>query len=151
MCSLRWPVVAAFAGIIACNVVEQGMGGGGAGGFGTDAGASTDAGTGRGETDAGTTSGSDAGTVGTGNTDAGTTVSDCNGLAPAALGTMRAYQATYDSRDGMCGYASASGGGTVALLRANDQHPAWAYITSSGDLKTTAALWRGQVLAQPGD
>src|SRR5438876_1391121 len=159
MRSLRWPVVAAFAGIVACNVVEQGMGGGGGGGFGTDAGASTDAGTGRGGTDAGTTSGADAGTtsgadagtVGTGNTDAGTTVSDGTGLAPAALGPMRAYEATYDSRDGMCGYASASGGGTVALLRANDQHPAWAYITSSGDLKTSAALWRGQVLAQPGD
>ena len=160
MRSLRWPVVAAFAGIVACNSVEQGIpGGGGGGGFGTDAGAATDAGAGgsggEGTVDAGTTSGADAGGGGTGgggngNADAGTTVSDCAGVAPASLGTMASYSEGYDSSSGVCGAPVGNGAGIIAHFVASDRYPRFTLVNPSGGVNgRIATVAHGGVIPLP--
>src|SRR5205814_6219504 len=139
-----------------------GNSGGGTVDAGTSSGGPVDAGTTSGGTpDAGSTSGSGTGTSdagsgttatnGHGGADAGTTVSDCDGLAPTTLGTMRSYSVAYDAQVGACGDASGSGTGTVALMYASGGHPSWAMISSSGGLKGFAGLWRGTVWPQPRD
>ena len=160
MRSLRRPVVAAFAGIVACNSVEQGIpGGGGGGGFGTDAGAATDAGAGgsggEGTVDAGTTSGADAGGGGTGgggngNADAGTTVSDCAGVAPASLGTMASYSEGYDSSSGVCGAPVGNGAGVIAHFVASDRYPRFTLVNPSGGVNgRIATVAHGGVIPLP--
>ena len=160
MRSLRRPVVAAFAGIVACNSVEQGIpGGGGGGGFGTDAGAATDAGAGgsggEGTVDAGTTSGADAGGGGTGgggngNADAGTTVSDCAGVAPASLGTMASYSEGYDSSSGVCGAPVGNGAGIIAHFVASDRYPRFTLVNPSGGVNgRIATVAHGGVIPLP--
>src|SRR5438132_14405063 len=99
MRSLRWLV--AIAGAAACSSVETGIPGGtGGGGSGVDGGTAD--------------GGSDAGTGGT---------IDCDGLAPASLGTMASYAEPYDSTSGACGLPVGNGDGVMAHFVSGDAYP----------------------------
>ena len=113
-------------------------------------------------TDAGTPPGPDAGTgggdgggtpdAGTGGTaDGGTTASDCDGLAPASIGTVQTWSVIFDGINGRCGLAASSGDGVIAQLKTDmASHPAWVFInTQTGMEQSAYSVWHGDIFAQP--
>lgn len=113
------------------------------------------AGGGGGTPDAGASGGSggtDGGTAGGGGgADGGTVVSDCAGLAPAAVPAAIVYQATYSasSQPNFCGLPIGDGNGYVALETFNGSHPAYTLLTPAGLPKGGIALWHGEAWPIP--
>src|SRR5256885_13797135 len=121
MRSLRWLV--AIAGAAACSSVETGIpGGSGGGGAGVDGGTADGGGNADG--------GSDAGTGGT---------IDCDGLAPASLGTMASYAEPYDSTSGVCGLAVGNGAGVMAHFVSGNAYPRFTLVNSSSGVNGRVA------------
>jgi hypothetical protein len=138
-----------------CSTTSPGGGSGSsgtpdAGGSGSpaDAGGAADAGgggtssDGGGAPDAGTTA--DAGTGG-GATDGGTAASDCDGVAPPSIGTLKTWSETFDGINGQCGL------GTIAQMKTEmAAHPSWTFIDSStGTDRATYGVWHGDLWPVP--
>jgi len=122
MRSLRWVVAATIAGTAACSSVDTGIpGGSGGGGAGGDGGMPGDGG--GGSADAGAGGGSDAGS---------SVTNDCDGLAPASLGTMTSYAEQYDSTSGVCGLPAGNGHGVMAHFVGSDAYPRFTLVNPSG-------------------
>src|SRR2546426_8509889 len=123
MRSLHWLIAAAIAGASACSSVETGIPGGSGGG-----GSRGDGGTagGGGYADGG----SDAGTGGT---------IDCDGLAPASLGTMASYAEPYDSPSGVCGLPVGNGAGAMAHFVSGNAYPRFTLVNSSSGVNGRVA------------
>ena len=122
MRSLRWVIAATIAGTAACSSVETGIpGGSGGGGAGGDGGMPGDGG--GGSADAGAGGGSDAGS---------SVTNDCDGLAPASLGTMTSYAEQYDSTSGVCGLPAGNGHGVMAHFVGSDAYPRFTLVNPSG-------------------
>ena len=132
MRSLRWLV--AIAGAAACSSVETGIpGGSGGGGAGVDGGTADGGGNADG--------GSDAGTGGT---------IDCDGLAPASLGTMASYAEPYDSTSGVCGLPVGNGAGVMAHFVSGDAYPRFTLVNLSGGVNgRVATVAHGGIIPLP--
>src|SRR2546428_7629359 len=123
MRSLHWLIAAAIAGASACSSVETGIpGGSGGGGSGVDGGTAGGGGNADG--------GSDAGPGGT---------IDCDGLAPASLGTMASYAEPYDSTSGVCGLAVGNGAGVMAHFVSGNAYPRFTLVNSSSGVNGRVA------------
>ena len=123
MRSLHWLIAAAIAGASACSSVETGIpGGSGGGGSGVDGGTAGGGGNADG--------GSDAGTGGT---------IDCDGLAPASLGTMASYAEPYDSTSGVCGLPVGNGAGVMAHFVSGNAYPRFTLVNSSSGVNGRVA------------
>src|SRR3989475_8833610 len=123
MRSLHWLIAAAIAGASACSSVETGIpGGSGGGGSGVDGGTAGGGGNADG--------GSDAGTGGT---------IDCDGLAPASLGTIASYAEPYDSPSGVCGLPVGNGAGVMAHFVSGNAYPRFTLVNSSSGVNGRVA------------
>jgi hypothetical protein len=132
-CGIRsppWLIAAGIAASAACSSIETGVpGGSGGGGSGADGGTSgggVDGGSGGGAgSDAGPDGGSDAGPSAT---------NDCDGLAPASLGTMASHAEQYDSTSGICGLPVGNGAGVMAHFVSGNAYPRFTLVNPSGGL-----------------
>ena len=124
MRSLRRLVVLGLLGASACSSRETPPPGSGGGGPGTDGGGP----------------GTDGGPIGT---------NDCDGVAPASLGTAVSYAEDYDSKTGVCGLAVGNGDGTMAHRVGNDLTTSFTLINPSGGVNARFSQSGGGVFALP--
>src|SRR5207244_15493 len=85
--------------------------------------------------------GSDAGTGGT---------IDCDGLAPASLGTTASYAEPYDSTSGVCGLPVGNGAGVMAHFVSGDAYPRFTLVNPSGGVNgRVATVAHGGIIPLP--